>query len=76
MANKTKEYKDLKHFIEKETLPITYVFLGVGLTVLIMNLSGILNFPANSYSFNFFNLSTFASILIIVFAVYKISSEK
>ena len=52
----------------KKTL--SYVFLGIGLCLFFLNISVMLSFLPQSYSFTAFDISVFSSIIMILFAVY------
>lgn len=57
-------------FHDKKT--ISYVFLGVGLVLFVMNLTSLITTGTVSYSKALFNVSVFSSMIIILFAVYNI----
>lgn len=67
---------EFKHFIEKEWKAISYVFLGAGLMIFIMNISAMLSFLPKQYSYLNFDVSVFASILLIVYVVYSLHEKK
>lgn len=55
---------------------ISYVFLGVGFTLFLLNVSGLLSFMPGKYNVTAYDISVFSSIIIIVYAVYVIHNEK
>jgi len=55
---------------------VSLVFLGVGLSLFLLNISGILSFLPKSYSFTFFDVSVFSSMIIIIYSVYILHNEK
>jgi hypothetical protein len=72
------EYKSISHLVEKEWRAISYVFLGVGLVLFVLNISSMLGltltFGAIEYSYLSFDASVFASILLILYVVYNLST--
>ena len=54
---------------------INIVFLGVGLTLFLLNISGILSFLPRSYNITAFDVSVFSSIVIIIYATYALHEE-
>ncbi|NQZ84859.1 MAG: hypothetical protein HRU03_04000 [Nanoarchaeales archaeon] len=72
------EYKSLSHLFEKEWRAISYVFLGVGLVLFLLNISSLLGltltFGEISYSYLSFDASVFASILLILYVVYNLTT--
>jgi hypothetical protein len=55
---------------------VNLVFLGIGLTLFLMNLSAFLSFLPRDYSEVFFDISIFSSILIIIIATYNLTKHK
>ena len=73
----SKHKKALKDFNQAlgNSKTISYVFLGIGLTLFLLNLSTFLAFLPEKYSVTAFDISTFSSIIIIIYATYVISKE-
>lgn len=55
---------------------VSLIFLGIGLVMFLLNISGLLAFLPKSYSFSAFNISVFSSMLIIIYSTYVLNSEK
>lgn len=72
------EYKSLSHLVEKEWRAVSYVFLGVGLVLFLLNITSLLGLTltigAVDYSHLSFDASVFSSILLILYVVYSLSS--
>ena len=72
------EYKNMTHLIEREWRAISYVFLGVGLVLFLLNISSLLGltltFGAIEYSYLDFDASVLASMLLILYVVYNLST--
>jgi len=68
-------HKTFKSIFSDE-IKISQIFLGVGLTLFLMNISSILSFLPKEYSYLSFDISVFSSILIIVYSVYIIHKHK
>ncbi|MCA9459815.1 MAG: hypothetical protein KC550_04675 [Nanoarchaeota archaeon] len=51
---------------------ISYVFLGIGLCLFFLNISVMLSFLPQTYSFTAFDISVFSSIIMVLFAVYNL----
>ena len=66
--------------VSKTYLPdshvLSYVFLGVGITIFILNLASLLSFMPKAYSYVAFDVSVFASIVIILFSAYHLTTDK
>ncbi len=54
---------------------INIVFLGVGLTLFLLNISGLLSFLPRSYNITAFDVSVFSSMVIIIYATYALHEE-
>ncbi len=62
--------QDMSDFCRRNQRNINYVFLGVGLCLLVMNITAFLGFVADlSYAKLSFNLSVFSSILVILVSI-------
>ena len=57
------------------TRNISLVFLGVGLTLFFLNLATFMSFLPEKYSFAFFDISVFSSMLIIIYSTYNLHSN-
>jgi hypothetical protein len=72
------QYKSFSHLIEKEWRAISYVFLGIGLILFLLNISSLLGLTitlgAVEYSYLSFDASVFASVLLILYVVYNLST--
>lgn len=68
-------FSGLRDFIHKEEKTINVLFLGVGLTLFVINLGTMLSFMPTNYSNLSFNISIFGSILIVVYAIYRITEK-
>jgi hypothetical protein len=55
---------------------ISLVFLGVGLTLFFLNISTMLSYLPVKYSEIAFDMSIFASMLIIIYATYNLHMNK
>lgn len=55
---------------------VSYVFLGIGLTLFLLNISGMLSSLPFSYNFTAFDISVFSSMLIVLYSTYIIHHEK
>ena len=64
-----KKEKTLMEWISNKRL-VAHIFLGVGLVLFLMNITGMLNFLPRQYSYLSFDISVFSSMLVIIFAVY------
>jgi len=73
------EYKDLSYLLKKEWKAVSYVFLGVGLILFLLNITSLLGltitFGAINYSELGFDASTFSSVLLILYVVYSLSTK-
>ena len=54
---------------------ISLVFLGIGLTLFLLNVSGILAYLPKSYDITSFDISIFASMIMIIYATYMLHEE-
>lgn len=74
-----KEYSNLGQLLKKEWNSISFVFLGVGLVLFLLNLTAMLGltmtFGAFEYSYLGFDASIFSSILLILYVVYSLSTK-
>lgn len=64
------------HNFFSHTREISLVFLGIGLIMFLLNISGLLTHLPESYSHSAFNISVFSSMLIIIYATYVLSANK
>lgn len=56
---------------------INYIFLGVGLSLFVVNIAAFMSFVHTmDYSKFLFNTSVFASMLIVLFSVYNVTVNK
>lgn len=56
---------------------INYIFLGVGLSLLVLNLSAFMGYVFDmNYSKVGFNVSVFSAMLIVVVTVYNVTVNK
>lgn len=73
------EYKSVSHLLKKEWKAVSYVFLGVGLVLFLLNISTLLGLTitigAIEYSELNFDISVFSSIMLILYVVYSISTK-
>ena len=69
---KEKSYKNLIHFLVEEHTNVVYAFMIVGIVIFLLNITAMLNYPIVKYSYIFFNLSIFSSMLLILFGVYSL----
>lgn len=55
---------------------VGYIFLGVGLLIYVMNLATFMTFVQTQvYPYTAFNVSVFASVLVILYSVYLIEEN-
>jgi len=54
---------------------VSLVFLGLGLSLFILNISSMLSFLPLNYNKIAFDMSIFASMLIVIYSVYMIHSD-
>ncbi len=55
---------------------VSYVFLGVGLSLFLLNISSFLAFLPSRYSAVAFDLSVFSSMIIVIYSVYILHHYK
>lgn len=55
---------------------VSLIFLGVGLTMFMLNITSMLVFLPVEYSYIAFDISSFASIMLILFPVYYLTNLK
>lgn len=73
MVKRTKEKgKKIQEVLEGNIKNTNYIFLGVGLTMFIMNVTAFLSFVDGVYSYLFFDLSILSSMIIIIITCYNI----
>lgn len=58
------------------TKKINSVFLGIGLTLFLVNISSFLAYLPSEYSELAFDISVFSSMIIILVAVYNLHEKK
>ena len=51
---------------------VSTIFLGIGLCLFLLNVTSMLSFLPNNYSFEAFYISIFSSMVIILFATYEL----
>ena len=60
--------------IEENQKKANYVFLGIGVTLFVMNVTAFISFVKDmTYDFMFFNTAIFSSIIIVLISVYYIT---
>jgi len=73
---KHKHYQKNESFVElilENKDLISYIFLGIGLILFMLNIASLLSFTIpGTYAFTPFDLSTFGSMIIIISATYMI----
>jgi hypothetical protein len=75
-----RSYKSEAHRVTngKEFLPdlkeVSLVFLGVGLTMFLLNITAMLVFIPEQYSFVAFDIAIFASIILILIPIYYLTN--
>ena len=78
-AKKKASHRSVSHHehtdIKMNNKTISYIFLGVGITIFVLNLASLLSFMPSSYSVIAFDVSVFASIIIILFSVYHMTID-
>lgn len=55
---------------------VGYVFLGIGLSLFLVNISSFISLLPVAYAYLAFNLSIFSSMLLIIIAVHFLTIEK
>jgi len=76
MEQKSKNYKSTLEIIKKNKKNVNYIFLGVGLTLFVLNLSSFISFVNKVYQYTTFDISVFGAMIIILLAVYNIHNTK
>lgn len=70
----------LSELLQREWKAVSYIFLGVGLTLFLLNISALLGLTiangAIDYNYIGFDVSIFSSILLIVYIVYTLHEKK
>jgi hypothetical protein len=57
--------------LEKNHKRINYVFIGIGLTLFVMNITAFISYVKDlNYDFIFFNTAIFSSMILVLIAVY------
>ncbi len=51
---------------------VSTIFLGVGLCLFLLNITSMLSFLPDKYSFTAFDISIFSSMVIVLFATYEL----
>lgn len=54
---------------------VSFVFLGIGLTLFLLNVSGILAYLPKSYNITLFDISIFSSMILIIYSTYVLHEE-
>lgn len=69
---KTKQKREkVGKILEKNHKRINYVFIGIGLTLFVMNVTAFISFVKDlNYDFMFFNTAIFSSMILVLIAVY------
>lgn len=55
---------------------VSYVFLGVGLSLFILNVAAMMSFNPAKYSYYAFDISVFASMMIVIYTVYILHKDE
>lgn len=76
MVKKKEKEVSFEQLVSKNVKGINYIFLGVGLTIFIMNITAFLSFVKGPYDYFFFDLSVLCSVLIVLVATYNIYNNK
>ena len=77
MKNKNTSFiGEFKDFIIKNEERVSYVFLGVGLTIFVLNIASLLTGLELEYKKNEFGISIFLSIVLIVYTVKILTNKK
>ena len=73
MKHKENRDESLASLLKNNKNAVSYIFLGIGLTLFMLNISTLLSFTLpGKYAFTPFDLSTFGSMIIIIAATYMI----
>jgi len=65
----------MKEFFHRHINEMNYAFLGAGLTLFVMNITSLLRVGGVRYDTSFFNISVFASMILVIVAVYGITNK-
>ncbi|MFW6285696.1 MAG: hypothetical protein ACOC16_00835 [Nanoarchaeota archaeon] len=66
--------QSMTEIIVKNHKKTNYIFLGIGLTLFVMNITAFISFVKDvSYDYMFFNTAIFSSIIIILMTVHYIT---
>lgn len=65
---------NIKSLLEKNHKKTNFVFLGIGLTLFVMNITTLISFVKDmNYNFMLFNVAIFSSMIIVLMSVYYIT---
>jgi len=74
---KKNAFSEFATLIRRNKTFVNYIFLGVGLTLFLINITAFMSFVHTmDYSKFLFNTSVFGSIFIALVAVYNITAKK
>lgn len=68
---------NIKKILEKNHKRTNFVFLGIGLTLFVMNLTAFISFVKDmNYNFIMYNTAIFSSMIVVLMAVYYMTEVK
>lgn len=70
-----RESKSMGHLLEHNWTAVSYIFLGVGLLMFLLNITAMLSYLPERYSMIAFNISTFGSIILIIYVVHELTEK-
>lgn len=77
VKNNNKKTDSLVQIIAKNHKRSRYIFLGIGLTLFVMNITTYISFVRDmSYSFALFNTAIFSAMILILITVYYIYEDE
>lgn len=76
MIKLIKLYMTKQKSVFQDKKVISYVFLGVGFSLFLLNISGLLSFMPGKYNVSAFDISVLSSMIIIIYSTYVIHNEK
>lgn len=62
--------------VYRDERKVSFVFLGVGLTLFILNISAMMSFNPIKYSYYAFDISVLASMMIVIYTVYILHKDE
>ena len=68
--------KSLIPSVFRDERKVSFVFLGVGLSLFILNISAMMSFNPVKYSYYAFDISVFASMTIVIYTAYVLHNNK